>query len=69
VVAAAASVKGTIELGGSDRPHPQQARPWRSARAPKLAAVVPVDLFVFGCPPHPLTMLDRLLWWLGKVRG
>jgi Ni,Fe-hydrogenase III small subunit/ferredoxin len=28
--------------------------------------VVPVDLFVPGCPPHPLTILDGLLRLLGK---
>ena len=31
------------------------------------AAVVPVDLFVPGCPPHPLTILDGLLRLLGKL--
>jgi Ni,Fe-hydrogenase III small subunit/Pyruvate/2-oxoacid:ferredoxin oxidoreductase delta subunit len=30
-------------------------------------AVVPVDLFVPGCPPHPLTILDGLLRLLGKL--
>jgi Ni,Fe-hydrogenase III small subunit len=29
--------------------------------------VVPVDLFVPGCPPHPLTILDGLLTLLGKI--
>jgi len=30
-------------------------------------AVVPVDLFVPGCPPHPITILDGLLRLLGRV--
>ena len=30
-------------------------------------AVVPVDLFIPGCPPHPMTILDGMLRFLGKV--
>jgi Ni,Fe-hydrogenase III small subunit len=30
-------------------------------------AVVPIDLFVPGCPPHPLTILDGLLRLLGRL--
>jgi Ni,Fe-hydrogenase III small subunit len=45
--------------GGPYRGHPQQHDGAQS--------VVPVDLFIPGCPPHPLTMLDGLLRLLGKI--
>jgi Ni,Fe-hydrogenase III small subunit/formate hydrogenlyase subunit 6/NADH:ubiquinone oxidoreductase subunit I len=33
------------------------------------AAVVPVDLYIAGCPPHPITLLDGLLRLLGRIEG
>ena len=33
------------------------------------AAVVPVDLYIPGCPPHPLTILDGLLRLLGRLEN
>ena len=32
-----------------------------------VASVLPVDLFIAGCPPHPLTILDGLLRMLGRL--
>ena len=31
------------------------------------AALLPVDLFIPGCPPHPFTILDGLLRLLGRI--
>lgn len=33
------------------------------------ADLLPVDLFIPGCPPHPLTILDGLLRFLGRTDG
>jgi len=33
-----------------------------------VEALVPVDLYIPGCPPHPLTILDGLLRLLGRIR-
>lgn len=28
---------------------------------------IPVDLYVPGCPPHPITFLDGVLRMLGRI--
>lgn len=32
-------------------------------------SILPVDLFIPGCPPHPLTILDGMLRLLGKIES
>lgn len=32
-----------------------------------LDNIIPVDLYIPGCPPHPLTILDGLLRLIGKI--
>jgi Ni,Fe-hydrogenase III small subunit/NAD-dependent dihydropyrimidine dehydrogenase PreA subunit len=31
-------------------------------------SLIPVDLYIPGCPPHPLTILDGLLRLLGRIK-
>jgi len=33
------------------------------------ASALPIDLFIPGCPPHPVTVLDGLLRLLGRLKG
>jgi Ni,Fe-hydrogenase III small subunit/formate hydrogenlyase subunit 6/NADH:ubiquinone oxidoreductase subunit I len=47
--------------GGPYRDHPEAGN--------GADTVVPVDLFVPGCPPHPVTILDGLLRLLGRIPG
>ena len=34
-----------------------------------IEGILPVDLYIPGCPPHPLTILDGLLRILGRIRA
>jgi Ni,Fe-hydrogenase III small subunit len=33
-----------------------------------IDGILPVDLYIPGCPPHPLTILDGLLRLLGRLQ-
>ena len=47
--------------GGPYRGHPEVHN--------GCGSVLPVDLYIPGCPPHPLTILDGLLRLLGRLEG
>jgi Ni,Fe-hydrogenase III small subunit/ferredoxin len=47
--------------GGPYRDHPEVAN--------GVEGMLPVDLYVAGCPPHPLTILDGLLRLMGRIEG
>lgn len=46
--------------GGIFRDQPEQSN--------GITDMMPVDLFIPGCPPHPMTILDGLLRLIGKIR-
>ena len=38
-----------------------------SASRDGVEGLLPVDLYIAGCPPHPLTILDGLLRLIGRL--
>lgn len=46
--------------GGIYRGHPETCG--------GVDTIIPVDLYIPGCPPHPITILDGILRLLGKIQ-
>lgn len=53
---------GACAIGGGPYIHHEQTNNGADS-------VVPVDLYIPGCPPHPLTILDGLLRLLGRLEN
>ena len=43
--------------------------PFRGSPEVGVTVDIPIDLYIPGCPPHPLTVLDGLLRMLGRMPG
>ena len=62
---------GSCAISGgifSDSPYSHTEYSPRSQVSKGLNTIIPVDLFIPGCPPHPLTILDGLLRLLDRLK-
>jgi len=64
------AVGGCAISGGifSDSPYSHAEYSPRSQVSKGLDTIIPVDLYIPGCPPHPLTILDGLLRLLDRLK-